>query len=90
MSKLKSVINELLSIKDEMQLEAHLLGLDLKDEWQELCHKIKELEQNMEQDLVSLAEKLGHAEEHHYVGNEEEIAALLEEFKNLRKKATKK
>lgn len=89
MSKLKSVINELLHIKDELHLQAHLLEMDLKDEWDELCHKMYALEQKLEHDLVNFAEKIGHAEETYHVGTEEEIAALLEEFKDLKKKTSK-
>ncbi len=87
MSKLESVLKELLHIKDEMALQAHLLEMDLKDDWHALEKKLAHLESKLEHDLVTLSKKVGHAEEEYFVGDEQEIESLLSQFRDLKDKA---
>ena len=90
MSKIESAFNEILRLKDELQLQLHLLEMESKDEWEKLCRKANELEKSFEQNVTDLAEQVGQAEEDFYVGNEQEIQDLLNEFNKLKDKTNSK
>ncbi|MCC2605863.1 hypothetical protein [Planctobacterium marinum] len=87
MSRLESVIKELLHIKQELSLRINMLEMEAQQQWQTLLRKLSVLEDELEHDLVTLAEKLGHYEEERFVGNEQEIENLLNEFRALHSKS---
>lgn len=84
MSKIGSVFSEMSRIKDEIELQLHLLEMESKVEWKTLCNKLRQLEKSFEQDVAHLSEQIGKAEEDFYVGNEQEIQQLLNDFKQLK------
>ena len=86
MSSFETTIREIVRVKDEISLKAHLLEMDLKSEWEVLVHKVTKLETEFEHDLLTLAQKIGHSEEEFFVGDEQQIESLLSEFRDLRKK----
>ena len=83
----KSLWLELVALRDEIALQSHLLSLDLKDLWEVLCKQFSQLEQKLENKLVEEARSIGQAEEAFFVGDEEEIKALVEAFKDLKQKS---
>lgn len=86
MSNFENAIKELVRIKDEIGLKAHLLKMDAKTEWETLSKKVVALESELEHDLLTLAQKVGHSEEEFFVGDEQEIESLLAEFQDLHNK----
>lgn len=86
MIALKSAIKQLITLREELLLPAHLLQMDLKDEWRILENKLQKLEHNLEDDFVAISRKIGHAEEKYFVGDEQEIESLVEELKALKAK----
>ncbi|UAA37681.1 hypothetical protein KIH87_13310 [Paraneptunicella aestuarii] len=85
-SKMTTLVQELAHIKDELALQAHLMSMEIKDSWHDLEHKINILENKWSRSLQEVAKQVGKSEEHFFVGNDEEIAALLEEFKDLKER----
>lgn len=83
MSNFETAIKEIVRIKQEIGLKAHLLKLEAKTEWEILSKKVIALEHELEHDLLTLAQKIGHAEEEFFVGDEQEIESLLAEFQKL-------
>ena len=88
MSTIENAIKEIVRIREEISLKVHLLELDAEQEWQVLCEKVRRLEQEFEHDLLTLAQKIGHAEEEFFVGDEQEIEALLTQFSDLQAKVS--
>lgn len=86
MSNFETAIKEIVRIKEEIGLKAHLLKMDTRSEWDSLCKKVSSLEQELEHDLLTLAQKIGHSEEEFFVGDEQEIESLLAEFQDLHNK----
>ena len=86
MSKIEDAIQELVQVRDELNLKTHLFQMEIKAEWQALCTRLNQLETELEHDLVTLCQKIGHAEEEFFVGDEQEIQSLVTDFKNLRDK----
>lgn len=84
MEKLDKLFNEARHLHDELELQLHLMNMDLKDKWHELSDKLKALEKSFEESVVSSAEKWGKAEEAYFAGEQEDLARLVEEFKQLR------
>ncbi|MBE1298664.1 MAG: hypothetical protein GJ680_01970 [Alteromonadaceae bacterium] len=86
MRALESAIKQLITLREELLLQAHLLQMDLKDEWRTLENKLQKLEHNLEDDLIAISREIGHAEEEYFVGDEQEIESLVEELKTLKAK----
>lgn len=85
-SKIAILIQELAHIKDELALQTHLMNMEIKDSWHALEHKINTLENKWSRSLQEIAKQVGKSEEHFFVGSDEEIASLLEEFKDLKER----
>lgn len=88
MSGFENVIKELVRVQDEIAVKANLLAQDAKAEWQSLCDKVENLETRLEHDLLTLTQKIGHAEEEFFIGDEQEIESLLTEFKDFHEKVS--
>jgi len=69
-------------LRDSFHLKAHLLEMDLKDEW----HALEKKAVNLESHLMQRAQQLGVAEEHYFVGSDKEIKVLVDEFSELEDK----
>ena len=82
--KLTNLFQDLVQIKDELALQAHLMNMEIKDEWHALENKIFKLESEMKHSLETVVEQLGKSEEHFFVGEDKEIEQLLKEFKDLK------
>ncbi len=78
-----TLFEQLKKLRDTLKLKAHLLEMELQDEWQELEKKAHELEIH----LVQRARQLGVAEEHYYVGSDQEIKKLVDAMSDLDAKA---
>jgi division protein CdvB (Snf7/Vps24/ESCRT-III family) len=85
MKKLDKLFSEARHIHDELELQLHLMNMDLKDQWHELSDRLKTLEKSFEERVVSSAEKWGKAEEAYFAGEQEDLARLVEEFQSLRR-----
>ena len=72
---------DLLTLRDKLKLQAHLFELDLKDHWLVIENKVNELETH----LMQRAQQLGVAEQHYFVGSDEQIKVLLNEIRKLDK-----
>ena len=83
-----SVWESLLYLRDEVSLQAHLMNMELQDQWRLLEQDFHSLERKFEQLLLDKAKQIGEAEEKFYLGSEEEIKALIEGFEDLRDKHT--
>lgn len=86
MTSINKAFQELKELKQELSLQAHLLKMDLKDQWDVLLTKFDELEQHLEDNLIDTAQKVGRAEETYFVGTEQEIKQLVEELKSIKQK----
>lgn len=84
MEKLDKLIAEARHIHDELELQLHLMNMDLKDNWHELSDKLKKLEKNIEKSVISSAEELGKSQELFYAGSAEELEKLIKEFRQVR------
>ena len=80
------MLEELISLKQTLSLQAHLLQMDLKDQWEVALAKLDALEDKLEYSLVDTAAKLGKAEENFFVGDEDEISQLVQELKQIKSK----
>lgn len=86
MSEHKTLWETLLYWRDEASLQAHLMNLELREEWQSLETSFRALEQKFEHLLLQKAEDIGQQEEQYFVGSTDEIKQLVEEFKTLSRK----
>ena len=84
--RLLQLLQSLSQMKDELALQAHLMTLELKGEWQDFERRIREFERDAEHSLEGLIQKVGLAEAHFFVASEEEIAALVAEIKVIKDK----
>ena len=84
MGKLDKLIAEARHIHDELELQAHLMNMDLKDKWHELSDRLKKLEKNIEKNVISSAEELGKSQEVFYAGSAEELEKLIQDFRQVR------
>ena len=87
MNNFENIVKELLQTKDELTLKVHLMEMDAKTKWQDLCERFAKIEDELELDLLSFAKKVGDNNEQVYVGSETEIKQLLEDFQDLKEKA---
>lgn len=86
MKTLPDVWQTLLTLRDEMALQAHLMNMELNSEWQVLEKRYRVLSRKVENALLNQAKHLGEHEEHQLVGSNEEIAKLIEDFEDLRRR----
>ena len=77
-------IGELLHLKDEIAQNKHLIGPELRGQWELLKRKTKALEPQLSGTLLSLVKKSEASNRHHFVGSDSEINQLLNDFKQLR------
>ncbi|MCY7295555.1 hypothetical protein [Alteromonas sp. a30] len=87
--KQATLLKHLSQIKQELALQAHLMTLEVKDEWQTIEKRLHEIERQAEHSLEELIQKVGQAEERFFVANEQELDALVEELKALKSKHEK-
>lgn len=90
MSRLKESLEEIIRLRETITLKAHLLELDLKQQWTELSGKCDKLEQELEKSLLEICKIIGDAEEEYFIGDEQEIHSLLEDFQDLHAKVPPK
>lgn len=86
MSQDKTIWETLLYVRDEASLQAHLMSMELKDEWQALEKRFQTLEQKFESRLLDKARQVGQKEETFFVGDREAIETLVKDFKDLHQK----
>ena len=86
MHSMKDLLTELATLNDTLHVRAHLFGLELKDDWHSLQVKVEALETKLEHKLVDVVEKLGHAESHFYIDSDEDLEALVDEFRDFKDK----
>jgi|GEM_PF-5738830 len=84
MEKLDKLIAEARHIHDELELQLHLMNMDIKDNWHELSDKLKKIEKTVEKSVISSAENLGKSQELYYAGNAEELEKIIKEFRQIR------
>lgn len=84
MEKLDKLIAEARHIHDELELQTHLMNMDLKDKWHELSDKLRKFEKNIEKSVISSAEELGKSQEVFYAGSAEELEKLIQDFRQVR------
>ena len=77
---------ELKQLKDELTLQAHLLEMEAKSEWDSLLGRFHKLESQLAISLVNTAKQIGESEREEYVGDEQEIKQLLREFNSIKTK----
>lgn len=82
MANISSIWQQLEQVKGELSLHAHLMSMELRDEWQLLQARFAKLEI----ELVENAKRLGEAEEAFFVGDADEIERLLAKFRELQQK----
>lgn len=75
----QSTWQQLITLKDELIVQSHLLSLDLQDQLDELVKSMRELEAS----ALHHAQQLGKQEAHHYIGSEEEIQQLIEQLGSI-------
>jgi hypothetical protein len=76
-----SLWQQLVTLRDEIKLHAHLLELDMKQHWHALEPKIHAIESA----ILNKAEQIGKHEEQQFVGTDEEISQLIKELKPISK-----
>lgn len=86
MAAVREMLQEIIVLKQELSLQAHLLSMDLKDQWITLVQRLDQLEEKLEDGLVNTATKLGKAEERLFVGDEQEIQQLVDSLRDIKKK----
>lgn len=86
MATARNLLQELARLRDELNLEAHLMSMEWADEWRQLQDKIHQLETNLEHTVIDLAEKFGHAEEQFFVDTDENIDKLVNELRSFKQK----
>lgn len=86
MAAVREMLQEIIVLKQELSLQAHLLSMDLKDQWITLVQRLDQLEEKLEDSLVNTAIKLGKAEERLFVGDEQEIQQLVDSLRNIKNK----
>lgn len=82
----KSLLDEMRFLRDELNLQLHLMSMELKDEWHDLLDRLHAIENEIGRDLIEGAEELGRAEESFFVGNEEQVADLLSDLRQFKDK----
>lgn len=90
MNEPDSLWQQLKQLKDELALQAHLMTMELEDEWHALEEKFAGLEKRIEQELLESAEQLGDAGQEHFVGDDEEVSELVGAFSDLKKRQQQK
>lgn len=85
MSDDKALWKTVLLLRDEIALYAHLLRMDLRDEWQRLDKRFEVLEQKLEHTILEKAHQFGKAEEAFFVGDRDEIQSLINDLNALKK-----
>lgn len=83
-SKLHSLLNSLCQIKQELTLQTHLMTMDLRQQWRALEQKIANFEHAAEHSLEELAKRVGQAEAHFFVGNEQELQQLVDALREVK------
>ena len=73
-------------LRDELQLKAHLLSLDMKDEWHALEKRYNRLSGEWEKKLSDKIQHMGESEEHVMFGDQEEVQELLSDYDALQRK----
>lgn len=63
-SSLRALLDELQTTRDEVRVKLHLLGMDAKDQWDQLENKFQNLEKKLEEgdvaaEAVEKARELG-------------------------------
>ncbi len=81
-NNLNPLVEELKTLKDEINLQAHLFSMDAKDELTELEKDFSQFEHKMEDYMI----KFGQLNEQFWVGNKEEIEKFKKEFESFKKK----
>lgn len=84
MSDVASWLAEAKHLRDELVVQAHLLKMELRDEWDDLSRRLGHLEDELEKIVLAGAEEIGEAESRFYLGNQQEVEALLRGFKSIR------
>lgn len=83
---ISALMQDMVQLKDELALQAHLMTMELKDEWEALYKKATDLELNLKHTMETFTEEVAKAEEHFFVGNEKELKQLVDEFRDLKDK----
>lgn len=84
--KLEDIWGRIKHLRDELQLKAHLLSLDMKDEWHALEKRYHRLSGEWEKKLSEKIQHMGESEEHVMFGDQEEVQELLSDYDALQKK----
>lgn len=75
-----ALFTQLKTLRDKLKLKSHLFEMELKEDWHSLEKKVHELESH----LIQRARQLGVAEEHYYVGSDDEIKDLVDAMNTLK------
>ena len=78
----KSVLEELKNLRDEIKLKSHLLGMDLKDEWENIEEKFSEYENQIEDVLADF----GKFNEEFWVGKKADVEQMKARYAALKNK----
>lgn len=84
MALITDLLKELAQLRDELHLQSHLMTMDLADEWREAALQLTQLEAQLEHSLLDIAEKIGRAEEHYFVDNDDNIHQLVARLRKIK------
>lgn len=83
---ISALMQDMVQLKDELALQAHLMTMELNDEWETLQKRATELELKLKHSLETFTEEVAKAEENFFVGDENELNRLVDEFRDLKDK----
>ncbi|MBD63845.1 MAG: hypothetical protein CME62_01450 [Halobacteriovoraceae bacterium] len=78
----KSLLEELKTLRDEIKVQSHLLGMELKDEWESVEKTFSKYESQLEDVLADF----GKFNEDFWVGNKEEVDQMIATYSALKNK----
>lgn len=74
------VFEELKVLRDEVKLQSHLLGMEVKEKWEVMEQDFEKFESK----VSDAAQKFGELNEEFWVGHKAELDKFLAEYKRIR------
>lgn len=78
----QSVLQQLKTLRDELKLQSHLLGMDLKKEWEQAESRFEKIESQLEDAIA----EVGKFNEEFWVGNKQEVDEMIATYSALKNK----
>lgn len=78
----QTILKELKTLRDEIKLQSHLLGMEVKEEWEQVEKTFMKYETQLEDVLADF----GKFNQDFWVGNKEEVDSMIATYQALRNK----